>query len=110
MTLPYDPYGFHEMLVKLGKKYLPQQHEVPDFIQPVDRYAYSTSIISGEFDPIWFQSPVDVTGHEIVYCSGDARILELLRCKFEFAFMDMRRLINNFWNHQVMPADVPSGE
>jgi hypothetical protein len=36
--------------------------------------------------------------------------LDVLKPKFEFAFMDMRRIINNFWNHQVMPADVPSGE
>jgi hypothetical protein len=105
-----DPYGFHEMLVKLGHKHLPQRHRVLDFYQPYDRDAWDTRIISDEFDPKFWQVPVSISGFELLRANGKEQILNLLKVKFEIAFMCLRYYMNQEWNRQVMPADVPSGE
>ena len=105
-----DPYKFHEMLVNLGKKHLPQHHDVPDFFACIDRAAYQTRVLVDEFYPKCWQSPVDVTYSELVRVTGRKQILDLLRFKFEVAFMSVRYAIDRDWNMQVIPADVPSGE
>jgi hypothetical protein len=104
-----DLYKFHEMLVILGKKHLPQHHEVPDFFACIDRLAYQTRVLVDEFYPKNWQAPVDVTYEELIRVRGE-QILDLLRCKFEFAFMSVRYAIDQDWNMQVIPAEVPSGE
>lgn len=106
----HDPYGFHKMLVNLAKRYLPQSHSVLDFYRPYDRDAWDTRIVCNEFEPKCWEIPVSVTSSEMYIVSGKSAILGMLRFKFECAFQNLSRAINEDWNLQVIPADVPSGE
>jgi hypothetical protein len=105
-----DPYGFHEMLVRLGNKYLPQRHDVPQFMRAFDRDAYYTRILCDEFAPKMWQVPVDISGFDLRRISGEGTILDLLGPRFEMAFQALRYVIDEDWNSQVLPAETPGGE